>query len=119
MMRSACRPRFLMSRRTLAPLYTNAVEKAGSRECDPSHAPSRRLVRSFQNAHGMPPERRFASAEEMLMKPGAADAVIVSPPDRQHSGPAKLALENNCHLLPEKPVPTDTGEVLQLQGAHQ
>jgi predicted dehydrogenase len=69
----------------------------------------------FAEQHGIPPERRFASAEEMLAKPGIADAVIVSTLDRQHFAPAKLALENGYHLLLEKPVSTDPGEVLQLQ----
>lgn len=69
----------------------------------------------FASQHAIPENRRFATAEEMLSRPSVADAVVVATLDRQHFVPAKLALERGYHLLLEKPISTDPGEVFQLQ----
>lgn len=67
--------------------------------------------------HGIPPERRFASWEELLARERLADAIIIATPDAHHVGPARAALELGYDILLEKPIAPDLAGVLALADA--
>ena len=56
------------------------------------------------DAHGIPPENRFASWEELLERPKMADVAFVCTLDDMHTAPALKALEKGYHILLEKPM---------------
>ena len=56
------------------------------------------------DAHNVPAERRFQSAEELLAQPKLADACIICTQDRQHVRHAVAALRRGYDILLEKPV---------------
>ena len=62
------------------------------------------------------PERTFADFDAMLADP-ALDAVIVATADGFHVPASIAALEAGKHVLCEKPIGTDIGEVERLQAA--
>jgi predicted dehydrogenase len=75
-------------------------------------APERR--RRFAEEHGIPPERQFASWQDLLTRPRLAEAVLIATPDRLHHDPAIAALESGYHVLLEKPMATTAPEVANL-----
>ena len=60
--------------------------------------------------YGVPADRCFASAEELLAQPRLADAIFVCTQDRQHYGHTIPALEKGYHVLLEKPISPDLEE---------
>ncbi|MFD2331032.1 Gfo/Idh/MocA family protein [Cohnella sp. GCM10020058] len=65
-------------------------------------------------AHGIAPELRFDSADELLARPKLADAVLICTQDKQHYEQAMKALAAGYHVLLEKPMSPDAGECLRL-----
>ena len=56
------------------------------------------------DAHGVPDEMRFPSAEAMLAMPKLADAMLVCTQDRQHVPHAVEALKKGYDVMMEKPI---------------
>lgn len=56
------------------------------------------------DAHGVPDEMRFSSAEAMLAMPRLADAMLVCTQDRQHVPHAVEALKKGYDVMMEKPI---------------
>ena len=56
------------------------------------------------DAHGVPADKRFSSAEELLACPKMADFACVCTQDRQHAGHAVAAMKRGYDILLEKPV---------------
>ena len=56
------------------------------------------------DAHNVPEERRFHSAEELLSQPKLADIAFICTQDRQHVPHAVAALRKGYDILMEKPV---------------
>ena len=56
------------------------------------------------DAHGVPDEMRFPSAEAMLAVPKLADAMLVCTQDRQHVPHAVAALKKGYDVMMEKPI---------------
>lgn len=56
------------------------------------------------DAHGVPNEMRFPSAEAMLAMPKLADAMLVCTQDRQHVPHAVAALKKGYDVMMEKPI---------------
>lgn len=56
------------------------------------------------DAHGVPDEMRFPSAEAMLAMPKLADAMLVCTQDRQHVPHAVAALKKGYDVMVEKPI---------------
>ena len=68
-------------------------------------------------AFGIPPERCFASAEELAAAPRLADFVINGTMDHQHVPTALPLLARGYHMLLEKPFATNTAEMWELVAA--
>lgn len=64
---------------------------------------------------GVPPERCFSSAEEMLAQPKLADVMIIATQDSQHVGHAIPALEKGYDLIVEKPISNNIEDILKLR----
>lgn len=56
------------------------------------------------DAHGVPDEMRFPSAEAMLAVPKLADAMLICTQDRQHVPHAVEALKKGYDVMMEKPI---------------
>ena len=66
------------------------------------------------DAHGIPQEKRFHSAEELLALPKLADAAIICTQDRQHVKHAVAALRKGYDILMEKPVSPILSELQEI-----
>ena len=66
--------------------------------------PNEERLKLAGDAHGVPAERRFHSAEELLAQPKLADAVLICTQDRMHVPHAVAALRKGYDILMEKPV---------------
>jgi len=64
--------------------------------------------------HGVPSERRFHSAEELLAQPKLADAALICVQDRQHVPVAIAALRKGYDILLEKPVSPILSELQEI-----
>ncbi len=64
---------------------------------------------------GIPAERCFAAAEELLAQPRMGEAAIIATMDRDHYGHAIPALEKGYHLLLEKPISPVPEEALEIE----
>jgi predicted dehydrogenase len=63
---------------------------------------------SLAARHAIPPERVFASWQDLAAEPRLADAAIVATPDVAHVAPATSLAGKGYHLLVEKPLaPTE------------
>ncbi|WP_324670216.1 Gfo/Idh/MocA family protein [Geochorda subterranea] len=72
--------------------------------------PDRARRDALGDAHGIPPEHRYPSWQELLERPRLADAVVIATPDRLHVEPALRAIELGYDILLEKPIaPTAEG----------
>ncbi len=71
-------------------------------------------LKRFGDEYGVPEERRYASAEEMLKEEKLADVMFICTLDRQHYGHAIPALKKGYHLLLEKPASTDPRECREI-----
>ena len=69
---------------------------------------------SFARRYGVPQERCYASWEEALAPQKYADCVLVCTQDRMHYGPTLAALEKGYHVLCEKPMSVDRGEMIEM-----
>ncbi|TBL81365.1 Gfo/Idh/MocA family protein [Paenibacillus thalictri] len=68
----------------------------------------------FARQHGIPPERQFASWEELLAEPRLCEALLICTQDRMHFEPTMKALEMGYHILLEKPMSHDPLESILL-----
>ena len=64
--------------------------------------------------HGVPAERRFHTAEELLAQPKLADAAFICVQDRQHVPVAITALRKGYDILLEKPVSPFLSELQEI-----
>lgn len=64
--------------------------------------------------HAVPPERVFASWQELAAAPRLADAAIVATQDSEHVGPAITLADNGYHLMVEKPLAPTEAECTDL-----
>ncbi len=71
-------------------------------------------VEEVSREYGVPKERCYSSAEEMLKQEKLADVMFIATQDRQHVGHAIPALEKGYDLLLEKPVSPDLDECREL-----
>ena len=69
------------------------------------------------DAHGIPPENRFTSWEELLERPKMADVAFVCTLDDMHTAPALKALEKGYHILLEKPMSNTEEECRAIEAA--
>jgi len=62
----------------------------------------------YAKQHGIEPQYRFNTWEEVFQRPKFADAVVISTPDNLHYQPCMKALEMGYDVLLEKPIaPTE------------
>lgn len=66
--------------------------------------PNEERLKIGADEHGVPEERRFHSAEELLAQPKLADIAIICTQDRQHVPHAVAALRKGYDILMEKPI---------------
>ena len=64
--------------------------------------------------HGIPPERVFASWQELATVPRVAEAAIIATQDVEHVAPTTALARNGYHLLVEKPLAPTEGECVEL-----
>lgn len=69
---------------------------------------------AFARRHDIPPERAFASWQELAAAPRMADAAIVATQDSDHVGPAVTLADNGYHLMVEKPLAPTEEECVEL-----
>lgn len=84
------------------------VEIAAIADIDPAK------VADVAARYHIPPERCFASGEELLRQPKLADALCIATMDRQHVRQAVPALEKGYDLLLEKPISPSLEECREL-----
>src|SRR5215475_11775461 len=58
----------------------------------------------FASEHSLPPERCFASWQDLLSCGKIADAALICTQDQMHVQPAIAAMEAGYHVLLEKPI---------------
>ncbi len=68
----------------------------------------------FGRVHGIPPERQFATYQEVAARPGLAEAVINGTMDQMHYPSGMALLSAGYHMLLEKPIAPTEREVLEL-----
>lgn len=68
----------------------------------------------FAAAHGIPPERRFASWEDVAARPGLASTAVNTTMDRLHYRSTVALLEAGYDMLLEKPIATMAWECADL-----
>jgi predicted dehydrogenase len=73
--------------------------------------------RRFAALHGIPPERQFASGEELLARGRIAEGLFVCSGDSEHLADALPAIELGYDLMLEKPIATTLGDCLRLARA--
>lgn len=74
------------------------------------------------DAHHVPAERRFHSAEELLAQPKLADAALICTQDRQHVPHAIAALRKGYDVMMEKPISpvlSDLQEIVRVAREEQ
>lgn len=68
----------------------------------------------FKEKYGIEDKYVFNNYSELLNEEKLADAIIIANNDDDHFLPAKLALEKGYHVLLEKPMSNNLGEIIQL-----
>jgi predicted dehydrogenase len=68
----------------------------------------------FATAHGIPPERRFSSWEDLTARGQLGEGALVCTQDNMHVGPGVAALEAGYNVLLEKPMAPDITGCVQL-----
>ena len=74
--------------------------------------PERRAI--FSEKHKIPQEWQFQSYEELLNKEKIADCAMICTQDQMHFEPVVLALKKGYHILCEKPMSPDKGEIIKM-----
>lgn len=91
-----------------AKLYPDKMEIVAIADINPEK------VKMVSEEYGIPEERCFSSAEEMLEQEKMADVMFITTQDRQHVGHAIPALKKGYHLLLEKPISPDLDECREI-----
>ena len=65
---------------------------------------------AFAERHGIPPERRFVSWEDIAARKQVAEAAFIVTLDRLHFAPAVALLRQGYHVIVEKPMAVDPVE---------
>ena len=73
----------------------------------------------FASEHGIPPERCFASWEELFARPQLAEALVNCTMDRTHVPSTLAALEAGYHVLLEKPMAVTPIDCVRLVQASE
>src|ERR1044072_2314683 len=68
----------------------------------------------FARRHDIPPQRAFASWQELAAAPRMADAAILATQAADHVGPAVTLADNGYHLMVEKPLAPTEEECVEL-----
>lgn len=76
--------------------------------------PNARRRERFQSLHGIADTHCFASWEDLLARPGLADAVLICTQDVMHFEPAMRALQAGYHVLLEKPMSPRPEECIKM-----
>ncbi|QHW30956.1 Gfo/Idh/MocA family oxidoreductase [Paenibacillus rhizovicinus] len=79
-----------------------------------AEADSKRRTK-FANDHSIPAERAYESWEELLAEGKLADIAVICTQDQMHFQPTILALNNNYHVLLEKPMSPNPQECLEME----
>ncbi len=91
-----------------AKLYPDKMEIVAIADIDPVK------VKMVAQDFGIPADKCFTSAEEMLKEDRLADVMFITTQDRQHVGHAIPALRKGYHLLLEKPISPDLDECREI-----
>ncbi len=83
--------------------YAPLVEQQNGKIVAGAETDSKRLAR-FAEMYGVPPERCFSSAEDLLKHPKMADVAFICTMDEQHCDHAIKAMEQGYDILLEKPI---------------
>jgi predicted dehydrogenase len=70
--------------------------------------------RRFAEAHGIPPERQFASWEDLARRPRLAPVLVNATMDGDHAESGLMLLEAGYHMLLEKPMATTPEQCADL-----
>lgn len=89
-------------------LYSEKMQVVAIADIDPEK------VKTVAEEFGIPEEKCFASAEELIAQDKLADVMFITTQDRQHVGQAIPALKKGYHLLLEKPISPDLDECREL-----
>lgn len=82
--------------------------------------PDTTRVNLLAEEYGVPADRCFSSAEELLAQPKLADVLVLATQDRQHVAQAVPALRKGYDILLEKPISNDPYAIMELlQTAHE
>lgn len=76
--------------------------------------PNQVLRDRFGDLHKLPPERRFASWEDLIAAGQLAGVLMNTTPDRLHAVSTVSALMAGYHVLLEKPIATSPEECVQI-----
>ena len=91
-----------------AKVYPEKMEIVAIADIDPVK------VEMVAKDFGIPKERCYTSAEDMLKEDKLADVMFITTQDRQHVGHAIPALRKGYHLLLEKPISPDLDECREI-----
>lgn len=70
--------------------------------------------KAFAEKFSIPPEKCFASWEDLIGKPKMAEAAFIVTMDRMHFGPAIEMLKQGYHVIVEKPMAIDPIECIEM-----
>ena len=76
--------------------------------------PDRERLTIGSDAHGIPEDMRFSSAEELFAQPKLADLAVICTQDRQHAAHAAAALKKGYDVMLEKPVSPVLSELQEI-----
>lgn len=74
--------------------------------------PQRR--KEFQELHGIPDDKCFATYEDLFAQPRMADAAFICTQDGMHYEPALMAKQQGYHILLEKPISNTPEECVRI-----
>ena len=89
-------------------LFPDRMEIAAIADIDPAK------VKDVAETYGVPADRCFAGAEELLAQDKLADAVFITTQDRQHVRQAVAAMEKGYDVLMEKPISPVAAECREI-----
>lgn len=68
----------------------------------------------FAKEHKIPEDMQFVSYQDLLERERLADCVMVCTQDKMHYEPVEKAMEKGYHVLCEKPMSYDAGEIADM-----